>query len=79
MRRSDAVRRQESIAAEVDQILDHVASMPGTTFASAVAPVVRALLLKTDGQLLLCGKRWDVVAKPLGAGVYRVVLKEVAP
>lgn len=36
---------------------------------------LRATLLATGGQLLARGHLWEIVAKHLGAGVYRVSLR----
>lgn len=68
--------RQQAIAADVERILDHLAAIPATSFATALAPVVRELLLKTDGRLFAIGKQWDIRAKSIGAGVYRITLVE---
>ena len=36
---------------------------------------LRDTLLATDGQILVRGTLWDVAAKHLGAGAYRVTLR----
>jgi hypothetical protein len=36
----------------------------------------KALLYHSDGCILACGRLWDIVGKPMGAGVYLVSLRE---
>ncbi len=36
---------------------------------------LKELLLKTEGFCIALGRSWDIVSKPLGAGVYKVSLK----
>lgn len=35
---------------------------------------VQSILLETGGNMLACGRLYDIVAKPIGAGVYKVSL-----
>lgn len=36
---------------------------------------VRAMLMYTGGNMLACGRLYDIIAKDIGAGVYKVSLK----
>jgi hypothetical protein len=58
---------------EASRLLDMLASAPymNATVTSAVA---KQFLLKTGGRILARGESFDVKAKSLGAGVYRVSL-----
>ncbi len=38
---------------------------------------LKETLLHTDGSILANGSMWDIVSKPLGAGVYLVTLKKM--
>ncbi len=37
---------------------------------------LKELLLCSGGQIIACGHMWDIDSKHIGAGVYRVTLKE---
>ncbi|KKL98893.1 hypothetical protein LCGC14_1819820 [marine sediment metagenome] len=37
---------------------------------------LKELLLHSEGYIMACGHMWDIKSKYLGAGVYRVTLKE---
>ena len=58
--------------------LNFLAAMPcGST--TMERDDLRAVLLQTGGNMLACGRLYDIVAKPLGAGVYRVTLTPTHP
>lgn len=40
---------------------------------------LRTILLDTGGNVMACGTLYDIVAKPLGAGVYKVTLTPTHP
>jgi len=52
-------------------------TMPGLYHEAMTRKQVRETMLATDGQVLARGGLWDVVAKSLGGGVYRVTTKRV--
>ena len=66
---------KEEMDRKVDRLLNFLASMPGLGHTTVPTKVVRALLLKTDGQIMARGRLWEITAKSLGAGVYRVSTK----
>ena len=49
--------------------------VPGQGTVTMTRAELRDTLLATDGQILARGNLWDVDAKHLGAGVYRVTLQ----
>lgn len=40
---------------------------------------LKEILLATGGNMLACGSLYDIVGKPIGAGVYKVSLKLTHP
>jgi len=40
---------------------------------------LRTVLLETGGNMLACGRLYDIVSKPIGAGVYKVSLSLTHP
>lgn len=56
-------------------ILNHLAAMPEYGNAAAEKDEVREIMLQTGGWMLACGHQWDIKAKQLGAGVYRLTLE----
>lgn len=40
---------------------------------------LKTVLMETGGNMLACGRLYDFVSKPLGAGVYRVSLTPTHP
>lgn len=40
---------------------------------------LKAVLLQTGGNMLACGSLYDIVGKPIGAGVYKVTLQLTHP
>lgn len=59
---------------EQNRILDHLASIPYAN-ATVNREDAHAILMATGGTLTAQGCLHDVVAKKLGAGVYRLSLK----
>jgi hypothetical protein len=59
---------------EQNRVLNFLASMPNghTTLKRDDAA---AILLETGGNLLACGRLYNIVAKPIGAGIYRLSLE----
>ena len=56
-------------------LLNNLCSMPGLAHGTVTKEVLRDILLSTGGQLMACGRLYEIVSKHLGAGVYRVHLK----
>lgn len=50
-------------------------TMPDSASATFTTKDLRALLLSHDGWIMACGQGYDIVSKPIGAGVHRVSLK----
>ena len=71
MTRNKAIEYTE----EARRILNFLASMPGG-HSTAISAVVRQMQLSTGGQLFAQGKLYDIVAKPVGGGVYRITLEK---
>jgi hypothetical protein len=40
---------------------------------------LKTVLMETGGNMLACGRLYDIVGKPLGAGVYKVSLSLTHP
>jgi hypothetical protein len=68
------VNSAAAVADETENILRYLAGHPADGVCSALAPVVRSLMLKTDGRIITAGRVYDIKAKLLGAGVYRLSL-----
>lgn len=63
---------------EVHRQLNFLASMPcGST--TMERRDVKELLMETGGNMLACGRLYDIVAKDIGAGVYKVTLALTHP
>lgn len=63
---------------EVNRQLNFLAGMPGG-HTTMTRKDVKELLLETGGNMLACGRLYDIVAKDIGAGVYRVSLTLTHP
>lgn len=64
--------------AEQHRQLNFLAAMPrGHT--TMTKDDLKTILMETGGNMLACGTLYDIVAKPLGAGVYRVSLTPTHP
>jgi hypothetical protein len=62
--------------AEVDRLLSCLSSVdPMLAFVTVTKDMAQALLLKTEAQMILNGRLYEIRAKSLGAGVYRLYLK----
>lgn len=62
-----------------NQVLNHLASMPGLAHASITRSQLKRILLDTGGQMLLVGRLYEIVSRHLGAGIYRVSTKQSTP
>lgn len=51
-------------------------TMPQVTNTTMDKKNLKELLLHSEGWIMACGHLWDIKSKHLGAGVYRVTLKE---
>lgn len=56
-------------------LLDHLASSPTHRHGTVTREELREIMLQTGGQVFACGALYDIKAKPLGAGIYRVSLQ----
>ena len=63
-------------SAESEDVLKHLASMPGVGHASVTRATLREIMLSTGGELILLGRVYDITSKHLGGGIYRVSTKE---
>lgn len=62
------------MTSEQHRQLNFLAAMPaGST--TMTKEDLRTILMETGGNMLACGTLYDIVAKPIGAGVYKVTLK----
>lgn len=61
------------LSIDADRILQFLASMPTGRTTTTVKPL-RELLLATDGQMMSCGRPYNIYVQPLGVGVYKVSL-----
>lgn len=63
---------------ELHRQLNFLASMPsGTTTMNRKD--THEMLMETGGNMLACGRLYDIVAKDIGAGVYKVSLTLTHP
>lgn len=61
------------MTAEQQRQLNYLAGYPaGST--TMKRDDLQAILLETGGDMLACGRLYDIVGKPIGAGVYKVTL-----
>lgn len=67
---------RKAAQAEAGSIADFLAMNPTYANTTTTRQVVRELLLMHDGCLMCKGRLWDIQAKHMGVGVYRVTLKE---
>lgn len=61
--------------AKADSILNFLASSPRYGHTTAKRSVVASVMLTTGGQLMACGELWNIKAKSLGAGIYKLSLE----
>lgn len=71
-RTREAERRREL----AEKTIQFLCSAPGTANTTVTTATFRSMLLQSDGWVMWQGKMYDIVGKSLGAGVYRVSLKE---
>jgi len=63
---------------EQSRQLRFLAGMPsGTT--TMTHEDLKTVLMETGGNMLACGRLYDIVGKPIGAGVYKVSLTPSNP
>lgn len=63
---------------EIHRQLNFLASMPcGTTTMNRKD--THEMLMETGGNMLACGRLYDIIAKDIGAGVYKISLKATNP
>ena len=55
---------------------DNFYVMPRYANTTMTQKELKETLLDTGGEILTCGRMWDIVSKNLGAGIYKVSLKE---
>lgn len=63
------------LSAEANKVLDYLASMPQFGATAVPQPLLREILLYTEGRMLLRGRTWVVKTEALGAGIYRISLE----
>lgn len=63
---------------EIHRQLNFLAGCP-SGHTTMLGKDVRVMLLETGGNMFACGSLYDIVAKDIGAGVYRVSLKLTHP
>jgi len=61
---------------EQSRQLKFLAGCPAGTTTMTEADL-KTILMETGGNMLACGSLYDIVGKPLGAGVYKVSLSPV--
>lgn len=62
-----------SYTPEQQRSLNYLAGCPaGST--TMLRDDLQAILLQTGGNMLACGRLYDIIGKPIGAGVYKVTL-----
>lgn len=66
---------KETTDREAERTANFLCSAPANGTTTCTTQVLKALLLKYDGQLSSYGELWDVISKRVGPGVYRVWLK----
>ena len=63
---------------EQSRQLNFLAGCPGGTTTMSKQDL-HTVLLETGGNMLACGRLYNIVGKPLGAGVYKVSLSPTHP
>ena len=66
------------ITPEQHRVLNFLAAMP-SGHTTLKRNDVKNIMLETGGNMLACGRLYDIVAKPIGAGVYKVSLTQTHP
>lgn len=69
-------REQERRRQLAERTIDFLTSAPTKANTTVTTATFRQMLLLHDGYVMYRGKRYEVTGKSLGAGVYRVTLKE---
>jgi hypothetical protein len=60
----------------VNHLGDNFYVIPGTAMTTMTTKQFQETLLVTEGSIIARGQLWDIKGESLGAGVYRVTLKE---
>jgi hypothetical protein len=68
----------EKMSAEQRRQLNFLAAIPNGSTTMTRADL-KTILLETGGNMLACGRLYDIVAKDIGAGVYKVTLALTHP
>lgn len=68
--------REDIVTDPQNRVLDSLAANPQHAAPSVTKKDLKAILLDTDGWMMLRGRMWDLHSKHLGAGIYRLSLKE---
>lgn len=63
----------------IEPILRHLASMPGEAHTTVSRATVRKIMLRTGGDMILRGRLYEIRAKPVGAGIYRLTTVATEP
>ena len=69
-------RQKQAHRRAAERTIDFLCSAPLRANTTVTSATFRAMLLKSDGYVTLKGKMYEISGKSLGAGVYRVTLKE---
>lgn len=76
---SNAEAREKKIADEAGRIVDFLVTNPVHGNTTTTRQVLREMLLKNEGCFIAAGHLWNIVAKHIGAGVYRVTAERKHP
>lgn len=60
---------------ESHRIINFLAGMPSGN-STITKEQLKEILLSTGGWMMACGRMYDIESKHLGAGIYKIFLKE---
>lgn len=66
---------EATVKAEANRIMNFLAGLPHGNASASSRAVVREIMLQTGGSMMAAGNLYDVKAKSLGGGVYRMTLE----
>ena len=66
----------ESISPETERALNSLATSPEFAKTTMTRKQLQAVLMRSHGFMLACGRSWNIVSKRIGARCYRVSLEE---
>lgn len=66
---------EDTVKAEANRIMNFLAGLPAGNASASSRAVVREIMLQTGGSMMAAGYLYDVKAKSLGGGVYRMTLE----